>query len=277
MLPLRTEAVPSCVRCLLLTVLAIVVVSGSAVSAGVLEFYNGFDPSKPTVIAAHGLNGTIEFDDTFGRSPSYVDKANVVGWEWDADLTSQFIVRARESGQQLAWEFAAFIASDAPDYMMPIQLVGHSLGTHVVLSAASELRELALIDSMIMMIQPAQVTLVDTGFNGTIQLEINDVLNNALLPVKMDNYWSPRLAAGTGKTYAGELANARVPIDHLSIWRWYFASLDTPPLGIIKAGGQYSVVGQYSHLDFGSVAVEMIAGKGTPTNPGDDRFKLVSW
>ncbi|MFG0333658.1 MAG: hypothetical protein ACF8TS_09880 [Maioricimonas sp. JB049] len=277
MLPLRAEAAPSFARYLLLIAVAVSIISGSAVSAGVLEFYNGFDPAKPTVIAAHGLNGTIDYSDTFGRSPSYVDRANVIGWEWDADLTSQFILRARESGQQLAWEFAAFIASDAPDYAMPIQLVGHSLGTHVVLSAASELRKLALLDPLVMPIQPAQVTLVDTGFNGTIQLEINDVLNNALAPVKMDNYWSPRFAAGTGKAYAGELANAKVPIDHLSIWRWYFASLDSPPLGIIKAGGQYSIVGQYAHLDFGSVKVEMIAGKGTPTNPGDDRFKLVSW
>lgn len=274
MLSLRAEAASS-LRVVLPLVLTVLVTSRAP--AGTLEFYNGFDPAKPTVIAAHGLNSSIDYSDTFGRSPSYVDKANVIGWEWDSDLSSQFIVRARESGQELAWMFADFIATEAPDYMMPIQLVGHSLGTHVVLSAASELRELALLDPMVMMIQPAQVTLVDTGFNSTIQREINDVLNKALLPVKMDNYWSPITAAGTGRAYSGELANAKTAIDHLSIWRWYFASLDNPPLGIIKAGAQYSIVGQYADRDFGSVKVELVAGKGTPTNPGDDRFKLVSW
>ena len=44
---------------------------------------------------------------------------------------------------ELAVEFATFIHYTFPDYDLPVQLVGHSLGGHVILAAASALRTLS--------------------------------------------------------------------------------------------------------------------------------------
>ena len=101
---------------------------------GDLEFYNGFDASKPTVVAAHGWFGSVDFDDTFGRSPSYSDAANVIGWEWDAAVLFGIVDTGEASGRELAADLSDFIKADHPDYAESIQLVGHSLGTHVVLA-----------------------------------------------------------------------------------------------------------------------------------------------
>lgn len=241
---------------------------------GDLEFYNGFDPDKPTVIAVHGLFKTITFDDTFGRSPFYTTKANVIGWEWDAQLVGNFVPAARRSGQDMALDFVLFLGNYFPDYDRPVQLVGHSLGAHVVVSAAQELRELALENDFPVVPQPAQVTFVDPGFNPDLQRAIDDVFDNALAPLKMDNYWSPGLSGGIGTPHDGPLSNIRVPLSHMQTWSWYFTTLDAPARTSIRPGGPYSIVGPLAGVNAAGIDFNMISGRNTPLKTSDDVFAV---
>jgi len=239
---------------------------------GELEFYNGFDPEKPTIVAVHGWFGTIDFADTFGRSPSFTQRANVIGWEWDAVFFINITGKARQSGRLLAGDLAAVIMTDFPDYDQPIQLVGHSLGTHVVLEAGAELREIGRDDPNYLAYQADQITLVDTGFNEDIPAAIDDVANDYLVPLKLDNYFSPFEAGGTGSAYEGPLVNVRAPLTHGDIWNWYFTTLDGDPMGPIEPGAPYGQVGPYADLDLAPAAAYMIMGQDTPLDISDDRF-----
>jgi len=250
-------------------------VVASAGDIGVMEFYNGFDPAKPTVIAAHGWFGSIDYPSTFGRSPSFAEKANVIGWEWNAVVFRGITAKARRSGQELAQEFSDFIKMNFPDYDEPIQLVGHSLGTHVVLAAAAELRDIGKNDPDFLSYQADQVTLVDTGFNDEIQVAIDDILNDYLVDLKMDNYFSPSSAGGTGQVYAGPFPNSKVPLAHVTLWHWYFASLDSQSLITVTPGASYSLVGQYGNLNIGAVGIMATAGMNTPMDLSDDVYVRV--
>lgn len=243
--------------------------------AGRFEFYNDFDPDRPTVIAAHGWLGSVSYNDTFARSPSYEDRANVIGWEWEAVFFNNLTGRARRSGDLLAAAWRDFIVAEYPDYDHPVQLAGHSLGTHVVSRAAVTLREFAAQDpGGGLAYQVQQVTLVDGAPEPEeLQAAIDLVLADPLLPLKLDNYWSPPSADGLGAAYEGDLANVRVPLDHGDIWFWYWASLDVPPSGSIKPGGVYSVVGPYAGVNLGAATAWMVAGSDTPLDLTDDVFR----
>ena len=124
--------------------------------------------------------------------------------------------------------------------------------------------------------QADQVTLVDTGFNGRIQGSINEIQNDYLVPLKMDNYWSPLLAGGTGAEYDGPFVNARVPLTHSGIWDWYFETLDDDPVVRPIPGATYGVVGRFSDVNLGDLSVEMVSGAATPVDASDDFFRPVS-
>lgn len=249
---------------------------GLAQDRGVMEFYNGFDPSRPTVIGAHGWFGSISYPDTFGRSPTFQQRANCIGWDWNADIFFNIIEQAEASGRELAEELALFIASEHPDYDQPIQLVGHSLGTHVVLAAAAHLRDIGRDDPDAAVYQADQVTLVDTGFGGEpIQTKIDDVVADYLVPLKIDNYWSPAGAGGTGQAYLGPFPDIRVPLSHVNLWYWYWTSLDETPIGPVDPGATYGQAGSLADLNVGEATVSMVAGMGTPLVVSDDRFRVT--
>ncbi len=251
---------------------------GSAIAEpniGEMEFYNEFDPSKPTIIAAHGWFGSIDYASTFGLSPSFADTANIIGWEWDAVVFTGITRKARRSGQELAQEFVAFLDANAPEYDQPIQVVGHSLGTHVVLAAAAELRDIGRDDPNFEVYQADQITLVDTGFNDEIPVAIANIMDDYLVPLKLDNYFSPGSAGGTGQGYEGDLANTRVPLAHVALWHWYFASLDSEPMSWVWPGATYSVAGQFAEFNYGAVGIKMTEGWETPVDLTDDMYVIV--
>ena len=242
---------------------------------GEMEFYNGFDPEKPTIIAAHGWFGSIDYNSTFGRSPSFDERANVIGWEWDAVVFFGITAKARRSGRELAQEFSDFLLTNHPDYEQPIQIVGHSLGTHVVLAAAAELRDIGRNDPNYLVYQADHVTLVDTGFNEEIPEAIDEIINDYLVPLQFDNYWSPTSAGGTGDYYPGDFPNVRVPLQHVTLWYWYFTSLDSQPPGPLKPGATYSVAGQFANQNFGEAVLIQTEGQNTPLDLTDDRFRRI--
>lgn len=257
------------------TILALAAARDAFAQSGQLEFYNGFDPTRPTVIAAHGWFGSVSYADTFARSPSYADRANVIGWEWDAVFFVDITAKARRSGDLLAAAWRDFIVANHPDYAQPVQLAGHSLGTHVVSRAAVTLRDFAFDDPEGgLAYQVQQLTLVDGGPSGAeLQAAIDLALSDPILPLKLDNYWSPQSAGGVGVPYEGALANVYVPVDHIDIWHWYWVSLDEQPPGLVKPGAAYSVVGQYADNNIGAATVTMIAGADTPLDLTDDVFR----
>jgi len=251
------------------------VAAASAGDIGTMEFYNGFDPAKPTAIAAHGWFGSIDYPSTFGRSPSFAENANVIGWEWDAVVFVGITAKARRSGQELAQEFSDFIKMNVPDYDQPIQIVGHSLGTHVVLAAAAELRDIGRNDPDFLTYQADQVTLVDTGFNGEIQVAIDNILDDYLVDLKMDNYFSPSSAGGAGQAYDGPFPNTKVPLAHVTLWNWYFASLDSQSEITRTPGASYGLVGQYGNINVGSIGIRATEGMSTPLDLSDDIYRRV--
>lgn len=260
---------------------ALLVVGGlGAVEAqaqqGAFEFYNGFDPAKPTIVAVHGWFGSIDYNSTFGRSPSFDQRANVIGWEWNAVFFTNMTARARQSGRQLAQELALFIIDFAPGYEQPIQLIGHSLGTHVVLAAGAELRDLGRNDPGFAAYQADQITLVDTGFNDEIPAAIANVENDYLVPLKLDNYFSIPSAGGTGQAYAGRLANVRIPLSHTDMWSYYFETLDQQTAGRVHPGATYGVVGPYRNENYGAVGAYLVTGQATPLDLSDDVYRLVN-
>lgn len=240
---------------------------------GTMEFYNGFDENKPTIIGVHGWFGSISYESTFGRSPTFADNANVIGWEWDAAAFVRITEKARRSGRELAREFHTFLMENAPNYAQPIQLAGHSLGTHVVLETAAELREIGRDDPNYATYQADHVTLVDTGFNANIPKAIANIEDDYLVELKLDNYWSPEDAGGTGSAYDGGFVNVRVPLEHVTLWYWYFASLDDQPVSRIKPGGAYSLVGQFSGYNLRDGVAVMTTGDSTPLDLSDDTFR----
>ncbi len=260
---------------LIATGTALLTAGGATADIGRFEVYNGFDPTRPTIIATHGWFGTIDYPTTFGRSPSFAENANVLGWEWDAVVFIGITAEARQSGRELAQKFSTFIRSEYPDYDQPIQLVGHSLGTHVVLAAAAEFRDIGRDDPGFAAYQADQVTLVDTGFNNEIQAAINNITDDSLVELKLDNYWSPGGAGGTGQAYAGPITNAELQLDHGNMWYWYFTSLDDQPAGVIKPGGAYGLLGQFADLNIQGRSVQMVAGSETPLIVSDDLFRPV--
>lgn len=243
---------------------------------GVMEFYNSFDPNRPTIIGVHGWFGSISNADTFGRSPTFAQRANCIGWDWDATFIRDIIPNAERSGRQLAEEFAAYIRTQHPGYNQPIQLVGHSLGTHVVLECAAHLRDLGRTDPNFEEYQADQVTLVDTGFGGApIQQKIDEIQSDYLVPLKMDNYWSPSSAGGTGQAYLGPFPDIQIPVSHINLWYWYWTSLDQTPVGPLDPGATYGQAGALADLDVGAATVTMISGQGTPLIVSDDRFRAT--
>lgn len=242
---------------------------------GDLEFYNGFDPAKPTIIAAHGWFGSIDYGSTFGRSPSFTQQANVIGWEWDAVVFFNITGRARRSGRELATEFSDFLMLNYPDYDQQIQLVGHSLGTHVVLEAAKELRDIGRDDPNYEVYQADQVTLVDTGFNAEIPAAIARIDGDYLVPLKLDNYFSLPGVGGTGQAYQGNLANVRIPLEHVTMWYYYFESLDQDTANRIKPCAAYGVVGEFADENYGAVGAYLVTGESTPLDLSDDVYRLA--
>jgi len=251
--------------------------SSAPAQLGELEFYNGFDPAKPTIIATHGWLGTVTYEDTFGRSPSFAERANLIGWEWDAVVFVNLVGRARRSGRELATEYRSFILDSHPNYDGLIQIAGHSLGTHVATEAVLTLRDLGMTDPDALAYQANQLTLVDGGPEpGLLQPRLDDLNDSQIELLKIDNYFSPPGAFGIGEPYFG-VANTRIPVDHSAIWDWYFESLDSAPIPPIQPGAAYGVVGPYSELDIAPAFAWLISGAGTPIDPSDDRFRYRLW
>ncbi|MBL1218981.1 MAG: hypothetical protein D8M59_15990 [Planctomycetes bacterium] len=264
------KRLPACITALLLTVAAPL-----HAQTGTLEFYNDFDPNRPTVIAVHGWFGSIDYPNYFGRSPSYLDRANLIGWEWDAFFFIGPIEKARESGRLLAGEVHGLITADYPDYDQPIQLAGHSLGTHVVTEATLTLRDLGRDDPLGLAYQVNQLTLVDGGPSPELlQMRLDDLAYDQLEDLKIDNYFSPGRDDGVGIPYFN-VTNVQMPLSHGDMWSWYFISLDEPPPGPYPPGAQYSIVGDLAGFDAGELLGWMIAGRSTPLDPTDDYFRFL--
>lgn len=251
------------------------VTAAASAQQGDLEFYNGFDPNKPTIIAAHGWFGSIDYGSTFGRSPSFTQNANVIGWDWNANVFFNITGKARQSGRELANEFYDFLMLNAPNYDQQIQVVGHSLGTHVVLEAGRELREIGRNDPNYAAYQADQVTLVDTGFNTEIPAAINDIDGDYLVPLKLDNYFSIPGAGGTGQAYEGTLANVRIPLDHGDMWWYYFESLDQDAATAIKPCASYGIIGEFADENYGRIGAYLVTGASTPLDLSDDVYRLA--
>ena len=242
---------------------------------GQLELYNGFDPEKPTIIAVHGWFGSVDYPSTFGRSPSFADWANVIGWEWDANFGGNITAKARESGRLLARDIYELLYFNVPDYDQPIQVIGHSLGGHVVLETAKTLRDVGRDDPDYDVYQIDQVTLVDACCTDEVPPAIEEIDGDYLVPLKLDNYFSPARSGGVGTWYEGNLANVRIPISHGNIWWYYFESLDQDTASLIEPCAEYGLVGRLAEFNFGAIGVYLVTGESTPLDLSDDVYRVL--
>lgn len=122
---------------------------------------NGIDPSKPTVVLAHGWNDEIS-DTNWTASTAHIlqlqdNNANILAWDWsnDAlskpgqpkvsvwdDLVAEGLKGAEASAQRGGTKQGKLLANELKNLHISndkLQLVGHSNGGAVVGQAASEL------------------------------------------------------------------------------------------------------------------------------------------
>lgn len=166
---------------------------------GTLQLWGGaaFNPELPTYVISHGWNPPPIGDynlpawQTKMADQVRITPANVFTWNWQKEAEAAWppYLVVEQSASNLFSKLERRIVAEAPDYAKDIHLIGHSLGSGVVINTAkySRDRRSVLFDNI------KNLTLLDSPYGDPIPIPGGTFLSDTKNEFFVDNYVSSSL------------------------------------------------------------------------------------